>query len=317
MITKVNSFDRQHILVVGDVMIDEYVYGRIDRMSPEAPVPVVLVEGEHSVLGGAGNVVNNLAALGAKVMMAGVIGDDTNAKKLMGMLERTENIDECLVTDPGRVTTRKARIVSRDQQVVRVDREMTYDLTEDIESYFLGLVGQIGRFDAVIISDYGKGVVTPGVFHSIMEQAEEANVFVAVDPNGTDYSKYRGANIITPNYREAVAASGSENIIDAAEIIMEQAELPQLLITRGKHGMDLHEHRDFYHIDTEAKEVFDVSGAGDTVIAAFTLAVSAGYTMKEAAYISNVAAGIVVGKMGTATVSLVELEEELNNKVVR
>lgn len=315
MITNLNKLEHLEILVVGDVMIDEYVHGRVDRMSPEAPVPVVLVEGEHSVLGGAGNVVNNLHALGAGVTIAGAIGDDSNANRVFGMINKG-NITDGLVRDPSRVTTRKARLLANGKQVARIDREMTHDLPEDIEGYVLKRIGSLHRYNAVIISDYGKGNITDSLFDTLMVAAERDNVFVAVDPTGTDYSKYRGANIITPNLREAMTASGSENIIEAAEIIMEQAELPQLLITRGSHGMDLFEHRDFYHIDTEAKEVFDVSGAGDTVIAAFTLAVAGGYTMKEAAYISNMAAGIVVGKMGTATVSIEELEEELEQKVV-
>jgi D-beta-D-heptose 7-phosphate kinase/D-beta-D-heptose 1-phosphate adenosyltransferase len=193
---------------------------------------------------------------------------------------------------------------------------MTYPIDEEMADYIFRMVGKLNQFDAVIISDYGKGVITPYVFYGIMEQADLFNIFVAVDPNGTDYSKYTGANIITPNLKEARAASAETTTIEAAQVIMLEAELPQLLITLGGDGMALFGDGDYYHIDTEAKEVFDVSGAGDTVIAAFTLAVAAGYTMKQAAYISNVAAGIVVSKAGTATVSLSELEEELEQKVV-
>ena len=314
MITKLNKLQDLEILVVGDVMIDKYVEGAVYRMSPEAPVPVVFVEKEHATLGGAGNVVNNISSLGAGVTIAGAIGDDNNGNYVLGLLEKAECVTDCIVRDPGRVTTTKTRIVADSKQIVRVDREMTHRLDANIADYMLKLVGATQRFDAIIVSDYGKGVITPYVLYAIMEQANMFNIFVAVDPSGTDYSKYEGANIITPNEKEAVGASGKTELIEAAEVIMEAAELPQLLITCGKDGMALFEGRDVHHISTEAREVFDVSGAGDTVIAAFTLAVAAGYTMKQAAYISNVAAGIVVGKIGTATVTLEELEEELGEK---
>ena len=318
MITNLSKLEDLEILVVGDIMMDEYVHGRVDRMSPEAPVPVVLIEEEHSVLGGAGNVAANLIALGAGVTVAGVVGDDTRGTFLINKLLKVGdgNASDCLVRDAGRVTTQKVRLVANGKQVARIDREMTYPLADYVADYMFKLIGKMNKFDAVIVSDYGKGVITPYVFHAIMKQAELFNIFVAVDPSGTDYSKYKGANIITPNLSEAIAASGSESIIEAAEIIMEAAELPQLLITLGRGGMRLFEHRDVYHIDTAARGVFDVSGAGDTVIAAFTLAVSAGYSMAMAATISNIAAGIVVGKPGTATVSLEELEVKLEKEAV-
>jgi len=308
---ELENFKGSNILVIGDMMLDVYIQGNSYRMSPEAPVPVVLVDNEISVLGGAGNVVNNLSSLGANITVAGVVGTDSSGAKIKTLLENIDNVTECLAIDASRVTTRKSRIVNDGKQMVRVDREMTHDLPEQIADHFLKMIGQIKRFDAIIVSDYGKGVVTSYVFDAIMEQAEMFDVFVAVDPNGTDYSKYKGANIITPNRKEAKAASGEEGLLDAAKIIMEGAELPQLLITCSEDGMILFEHSDVYYIETDAKEVFDVSGAGDTVIAAFTLAVASGYVLKKAAYISNVAAGIVVGKTGTSTVSFEELENQL------
>ncbi len=315
---KINNFENLQILVVGDIMIDEYVNGRVDRMSPEAPVPVVFIESEEATLGGAGNVVNNLARLGAEVTIASAVGDDSTGRRVSGLLDLVEPVvAHCLTRDPSRVTTRKARIVADGKQIARIDREMTHDLPEEQEIYMLRLLGKINHFDAVVISDYGKGVVTPYIFDAIMEQAKMFNLFVAVDPSGTDYSKYKGANIITPNHKEAAAASGKDELIAAAEVIMEQAELPQLLITCGKDGMMLFEGSDVHHIGTEAKDVFDVSGAGDTVIAAFTMAIAAGYSLRQAAYISNVAAGIVVGKTRTAPVSFHELEAELKLKAVK
>lgn len=316
MITKLNKFKDLEILVVGDVMLDEYVHGSVYRLSPEAPVPVVFVESERATLGGAGNVVNNIARLGAKVCVAGVVGDDNNGKRVAKLLSGNDLVENCVTMDPGRVTTKKTRIGADGKHIVRVDREMTYPISEEMADYTFKMVGKLDQFDAIIISDYGKGVITPYVFYGIMEQADLFNIFVAVDPNGTDYSKYTGANIITPNLKEAKAASGKSTTIEAAQVIMLEADLPQLLITLGGGGMALFGDGDYYPIETEAQEVFDVSGAGDTVIAAFTLAVTAGYTMQQAAYISNVAAGIVVGKMGTAVVSLKELEEELEQKVV-
>lgn len=314
---ELENFKGCNILVVGDMMLDKYIRGNSYRMSPEAPVPVTLVDNEISVLGGAGNVVNNLSSLGANVTVAGVVGKDESGGKIRSLLNKiNDNVTECLTTDPSRVTTRKTRIINDGQQVIRVDREMTHDLPENIADYLLKMIGKINKFDAVIVSDYGKGVITPYVFGAIMEQAELFDVFVSVDPNGTDYSKYRGANIITPNRKEAKAVSCKDSLTETAKIIMDDAELPQLLITCSEDGMMLFEHSDIYYIETEAKKVFDVSGAGDTVIAAFTLAAAAGCELKKAAHISNVAAGIVVGKVGTSTVSFEELDKALNRKAV-
>jgi D-beta-D-heptose 7-phosphate kinase/D-beta-D-heptose 1-phosphate adenosyltransferase len=318
MTINLSRLEHLEILVVGDVMVDKYTKGDITRMSPEAPVPVVLVNGEHAVPGGAANVVNNLIALGAGVTVTGAVGDDNAGTQLMHLLQVAGkgNLRECLARDAGRVTTTKNRLVANGKQMARVDREMTHPIDEDIADHMFRMVGKLNQFNAIIVSDYGKGTITPYVFDTIMEQAQLFDVFVAVDPNGDDYSKYIGANIITPNLKEAKLASGKESSIEAASVIMEKAELPQLLITLGKDGMDLYEHSDYYHIETDAKEVFDVSGAGDTVIAAFTLAIAGGLTMREAAHFANAAAGIVVGKAGTATVSLEELKEEIKDKVV-
>ena len=308
-LSKLKNLD---ILVIGDVMLDKYTYGDVTRMSPEAPVPVVLVSGERAVPGGAANVVNNLLALGAGVTMAGVVGDDINGTQLIRMIRG--DLRECLARDAARVTTTKTRLVADGKQIARIDREMPHPIDDDIADHIFRMVGKLSYFDAIIVSDYGKGTITPYVFNAIMEQAHILDTFVAVDPNGSDYSKYIGANIITPNLKEAQAASGKKSSIEAAQVIMDQVELPQLLITLGKDGMDLYEHSDYYHIDTEAQEVFDVSGAGDTVIAAFTLAIAGGLTMRQAAHFANTAAGIVVGKAGTATVSLEEVKEEINKK---
>lgn len=316
MITNLSKERKPHILVVGDLMLDEYVEGDVHRLSPEAPVPVVLVDKERAAPGGAGNVVRNLASLGAQVTVAGVVGDDSYGTILLELLAReTNNVcTDYVIPDPGRPTTKKTRIVANGNQVARVDRELTYPVDDNLVEYILKIIGDIEQYDAIIISDYGKGVVTPRLFYSIMKQAENKDIFVAVDPNGDDYSKYRGANIITPNLKEAKGASGSDSVVEMAKIIMEEAELPQLLITLGEDGMDLFEQRDYYHLDADKRDVFDVAGAGDTVIATLTLSVAAGDSVKRAAHIANIAAGIVVGKSGTATVSLEELLYEIENR---
>lgn len=316
MITNLSNERKPHVLVIGDLMLDEYIEGDVHRLSPEAPVPVVLVDKERAVPGGAGNVVRNLVSLGAQVTVAGLVGDDAYGTALLALLERgTEKVNtSCVLLDAGRPTTKKTRIVAGGSQIVRVDREMTYPIDVNTADYIFKMIGKLDNFDAIIVSDYGKGVVTPYVFNAIMEQAQLFDVFVAVDPSGTDYSKYLGANIITPNLKEAEGASGSDSVVEMAKIIMEEAELPQLLITLGEDGMDLFEQRDYYHLDADKRDVFDVAGAGDTVIAALTLSVAAGDSIRRAANIANIAAGIVVSKSGTATVSLEELLDEIEQR---
>ncbi len=308
------TFSNCKLLVVGDLMIDEYVWGDVDRISPEAPVPVVSVTREDYTLGGSGNVVNNLAALGAHILVAGVTGTGSGGDLMARIIESLGVNAGGVVQDPHRPTTRKTRILGGSQQVLRIDRETRRDIAgETRESIATYIQGALPAVDAVLISDYGKGLLTPDLLATIIRQAREHNKPAIVDPKGLDFEKYQNAFLITPNKKEAGLAAGIE-IVDqatldrAAEIIFKKTGAQNLLITCGKEGMALYESSTGpYTIQSRARQVFDVSGAGDTVVAVTGLALAAGRTLRDAAALANLAAGIVVGKVGTATVTLAEL----------
>jgi rfaE bifunctional protein kinase chain/domain len=308
------KFSNCKLLVVGDLMIDEYVWGDVNRISPEAPVPVVSVTREDYTLGGSGNVVNNLAALGAHILVAGVTGTDSGGT-LMVQRFASMGVDAGgVVQDPRRPTTRKTRILGGSQQVLRIDRETRQDIAgETRKSIATYIQGAIPTVDAVLISDYGKGLLTPDLLATIIQQARQHDKPAIVDPKGLEFEKYRNAFLITPNKKEAGLAAGIE-IVDpdtldrAADTLFKKTGAQNLLITCGQEGMVLYEgSAGPYTIRSRARQVFDVSGAGDTVVAVTGLALSAGQTLREAAALANLAAGIVVGKIGTATVTLEEL----------
>jgi D-beta-D-heptose 7-phosphate kinase/D-beta-D-heptose 1-phosphate adenosyltransferase len=297
-------------LVVGDLMLDEYLWGKTERISPEAPVQVVDVLREELRLGGAGNVVNNLVALGAQVAVCSVVGEDANGAALLEDFSRRNVSAEAVFRDPLRRTSRKTRVVASNQQIVRIDRESREALTTDMEEQVCAwIASQADRFNVILVSDYLKGVLTPRVIETIVAAAADKKIPVLVDPKGTDFSRYRGATLLTPNRKEAEAASGlairdSASLEQAAGLIMEKAGLEHLLITRSEEGMSLFSRSaEVVHIPTVAREVFDVSGAGDTVLASLAVGVAAGLNMGEAARLANIAAGIAVGKLGTSTVS--------------
>jgi rfaE bifunctional protein kinase chain/domain len=308
------KFRSCRLLVIGDLMIDEYVWGDVDRISPEAPVPVVSVTREDFTLGGSGNVVNNLAALGARILVAGVTGTGSGGA-LMAERFAALGVDAGgVIQDPQRPTTRKTRIIAASQQVLRIDRETVQDITGETRTAIAAYVrNAIPTVDAILISDYGKGLLTKDLLALIIEEARIAAKPAIVDPKGLDFEKYRNAFLITPNKKEAGLAAGIE-IVDqvtldrAAAAIFKKTGARNLLVTCGKDGMALYEgDTDPYTIHSEARQVFDVSGAGDTVVAVTGLALAAGQTLREAAALANLAAGIVVGKIGTATVTLQEL----------
>ena len=311
-------FDRSKIVVVGDLMLDEYIWGNAHRISPEAPVPVVLVEKENYVLGGAANVANNLKELGADVKVAGMVGNDHNSKVLKKMLERAGIGIIGVIPDSGRVTSIKTRIMAGTQHIVRVDRELTHKINDYHESSLIKYLDNIRyEIDAVIISDYNKGVVTESLVRTITKIFD--GKFIAVDPARYDYSKYKGATIITPNLNEAEYAS---NMFlkddDAFELAANRLtkHVDNVLITRGKDGMVLFENKKKpLYIESKAQSVFDVSGAGDTVIAALTLAAASGFTLAQSAEIANVAAAVVVAKLGTETVTIEEISQNLKGGV--
>lgn len=303
-----------HILVIGDLMIDHYLWGSCERISPEAPVQVVDIAKETTVLGGAGNVINNLKDLGANVSVCSVIGDDTNGKELISMLEEIDVDTDNIIVQKGRKTSKKSRIVAVSQQVLRYDQESKADILQEIqEQIILSLHKSIETFDAIIFSDYGKGVLTDLLCQKVIALAKANKVKVLVDPKGSDFSKYRGAYLLTPNKKEAVLASGiaieDESSLQAALLhLKEVCDLDISLITLSEDGIAIYDTQ-LKRFPTVAKEVFDVTGAGDTVIASIAFALSAGKSLEETARFANLAAGVVVGKIGSATASIAEIEE--------
>lgn len=301
-------------LVIGDLMLDEYLWGRADRISPEAPVQVVDVVREELRLGGAGNVVHNLAALGAQVSVCSVVGDDQNGRELLGQFSHHHIDVQAVFQDPGRRTSRKTRVVAANQQIVRIDRESRDALPEAVEQQLCAwIAAHAGEYKVVVLSDYNKGVLTPAVIASAISAAAVTGIPVMVDPKGTDYARYAGATLLTPNRKEAEAASGvaitdSATLTQAAGVIMDTTGLQHLLITRSEEGMSLFSKGgEIVHIPTVAREVFDVSGAGDTVLATLALGIACGFSMAESARLANVAAGIAVGKLGTSIVTPQEI----------
>ena len=316
MISKlIENFKNIKIAVIGDLMLDEYIMGKVDRISPEAPVPVVKVTEEKFVLGGAANVINNLAALGANVYCGGLVGKDKNAEKLINSFPK--NVDCNLILKvKNRPTIVKKRVIAGHQQLLRLDWEEEFYINEDEENIIIkNLKNHIKELNAVILSDYNKGLLTKSLSQKIIKLCRENNVIVTVDPKPKNISNFMGASSITPNKKEAYAAveaNSSENIDIVGEKLKEKYNLDTVLITRSEEGMTLYD-KEIHNIPTYAKEVYDVTGAGDTVISVFTLAKAAGATWEEAAKIANAAGGIVVGKIGTSTVSEKELIETYNS----
>ncbi len=300
--------------IVGDLMLDRFVWGRVSRISPEAPVPVVEIEREDYHLGGAANVARNIASLGGNPLLVGIVGNDEAAGTLRSTLVARGLSDETLVAVRERRTTVKTRIIAHHQQVVRTDWESTEDLDGEAEQKVLGALEQlVSRCEAIVLSDYAKGTLTPTVIGRAIELARGRNAPVLVDPKFPRYRLYRGVTLVTPNVMEAERFTGvtirsADDLGEAARAILQDLDSKAVLITRGEQGMSLFERdREPLHIPTFAREVFDVTGAGDTVIATAALALACGQSLPRAAELANRAAGIVVGKLGTAAV----LPEEL------
>jgi D-glycero-beta-D-manno-heptose-7-phosphate kinase len=317
---------RLRVLVFGDVMLDRFLWGRVSRISPEAPVPVVDFDHENAMPGGAANVARNLTALGAHTELFGILGHDHEARQLATLLN--ENSVGCsgLVTMRNRMTSVKTRIIASQQQVVRVDRESRGDLDDaGMRRILAQLRLHLDNADAIIVGDYGKGVVTQPVLDTLKGWCRERGIWLSVDPKPVHHLDLRGLSLITPNRKEAFELAGmvengrATNPLQDSQLLAVTDRLLQtlnpavLLITLGDQGMLLCRHgKAPFHIPTMAREVYDVSGAGDTVIASFTLAIAAGASPMEAAIFSNHAAGVVVGKFGTATVTPQELLEGFN-----
>jgi D-beta-D-heptose 7-phosphate kinase/D-beta-D-heptose 1-phosphate adenosyltransferase len=304
----------RRIIVVGDVMLDQFIFGRVGRISPEAPVPVVTYDHEQHRSGGAANVALNARALGARVDLIGVVGDDEAAAKLKDLLRAAEIAPRGLVTDGERRTTTKVRIVTtRNQQVARIDYETEDEIAERVEDSMTRLLdAHVGDAGAIVVSDYLKGVITRRVMTHIVATGHGRGVPVLVDPKIPHLDYYAGASLVTPNHHEAETAThlrirSDEDARQAAQVFRERSKCEGVLITRGEHGMWLAHDTAEGQLPAAALEVSDVTGAGDTVAATLALAVAAGATWAEAARLANEAAGVVVGKFGPATVTPGEL----------
>ncbi len=311
---------KARILVIGDVMLDEFVFGAVQRISPEAPVPIVEITGRRHAPGGAANVAANVAALGGTAVLAGVTGDDASAAEFHRLLQSLQVDPSCIFRDASRPTISKTRIVAGGQQIVRIDHESRESLSDVVEANLItAAISALPITGACVISDYGKGVVSARLVAALVAEADRLKVPVLVDPKGHDYRKYAGVTLVTPNLKEAEIAAAHPiandgDMILAAARIMKTASCPSLLITQGSSGMTLFcEGTDPIHSAALARQVFDVTGAGDTVVAMLALGLASGLTLEDAMLLANVAAGIVVAKPGTATVSLDEIAELMKN----
>jgi len=318
----IGNFRKAKVLVVGDLILDEFIWGEVSRISPEAPVPVVWVKNESFMPGGASNVANNIRSLGGNALLCGLVGADERGAILRGELKHKGVDIEGILVDPSRPTTLKTRVVAHHQQVVRIDKETVEPVSDRV---FAKLVGYFTRaikdVDAVIIEDYGKGVITPRLLTKIVPIAKRYKKMILVDPKEEHFSYYKGVTVVTPNNHEAARAVGfeikdNETLVKAGRKLLQKLQCQVALITLGENGMALfRKGAKMVHIPTVAQEVFDVSGAGDTVIASYALALAAGADPIDAAHIANCAAGIVVGKVGIAVVTPEELTDRIKREL--
>ena len=316
--TLLSGKNRPRILVVGDIILDKFIWGSVERISPEAPVQVVNIQRENTALGGAANVAHNLAAIDADVTLLGVVGSDNNAKILHKAFKAVGIRTAGLITDAARPTTTKTRVIAGSQQVVRIDHETSAPVSPAIESRLLVyLKKNIHSFSAVIVSDYQKGVLTDRVIRMVVDLANQKKIKTIIDPKRKDFSIYAGASLIKPNLKEAESAVGhklkTENEVrQAADQLLKKHRFEGVLITRGRDGMFLKEKSVGENISATAREVFDVTGAGDTVIAYLGYFIAGGYSFADAARIANIAAGIAVSRVGTVTVTKAEVHHQMD-----
>jgi len=317
LIDQVDRLTGARVVVVGDIMLDRFVHGQVDRISPEAPIPVLRVGREISMLGGAGNVVRNLVALGAEVCFVSVVGRDDAGRELTHLIGQEPGVEPYLLQEGERQTTVKVRYVAGGQQLLRADRETVAPVGEATADQLVGIVRDaLESAGALVLSDYGKGVLTEGVLGTLIDAANAADRPVLVDPKGRDFARYRGAFLVTPNRRElaeaaAMPAETDGEVETAADTLMARHSIGRMLVTRSERGMSLVRPEGAVHLPAEAREVFDVSGAGDTVMATLSAGLAAGIPVGTTARLANAAAGIVVGKVGTAVVRPRELMDAL------
>lgn len=315
-------FQNVHVLCVGDVMLDRYIYGRADRMSPEAPIPVLSVNRKEAMLGAAGNVARNVVALGATAGLIGTIGDDDSGHDIARLITSESRLDPILITVPGRQTTMKTRYVAGQQQLLRADQEDISPLSPDVEDQIIrAFDNALEETDLVILSDYAKGVLSERVLRTLIDQCQAAGKPVVADPKSTNFGRYAGVTVIKPNSLEIARATGhpchdDETAQRSAEIVLEKHNIDTVLVTRSEQGMTLVDRKAgasrIQHFRVQAQEVFDVSGAGDTSLAALGVTLGAGSSLEHAAAMANLAAGLVVAKIGTAAIYPEELSNAIN-----
>ncbi len=317
----IDKLSNVRIFVIGDVMLDIFLYGKVNRISPEAPVPVVNITHEKKLPGGAANVALNLRELGVSVTLLGLIGGDEEGKFLENYLHNRQ-INTFLIND-GRPTTVKTRIIAGSQQVVRVDKEVSHNLSDKKEAKIINyLEKHINDFDGIIISDYAKGMITRKLIKKVVELCKKNDKIITVDPKIENFYHYKEVTTLTPNNKEASTATGIEikdekSLIKCGNHILKKLNAKSLIITRGEKGMTIFENSEVEHLPALAKEVFDVTGAGDTVISVVSSMLALKAPLKVAAVLSNIAAGIVVGKIGTATVSVEELKKGVDEYIAQ
>jgi rfaE bifunctional protein kinase chain/domain len=316
----IDTFEKSTILVIGDIMLDRFIWGNVSRISPEAPVPVVEVKHETAMLGGAANVVNNVISLGGNVLMCGVVGDDPTGREIISRLHELHIDTDGIAIEPDRPTSVKTRIIAHDQQVVRYDLEKKIPLKPQSTKAILDFIHKKKKsISALIVSDYGKGVISRRLMNGLRNMTAYCNVPITVDPNVKNFPFYTDVTVVKPNHTQAGEIAGIEIIDDealqkAGEPLLHDKKCKALLITRGKDGMTLFEGEGgITHIKSIARKVYDVTGAGDTVIATFTLGMAGGLDLKSAAYLSNLAGGLVVGEIGTSTIKVEDLKALINS----
>jgi D-beta-D-heptose 7-phosphate kinase/D-beta-D-heptose 1-phosphate adenosyltransferase len=314
----IKRFPQAAVLVVGDLMLDHYIWGKVSRISPEAPVPVVHVDSESLQLGGASNVYNNIVALGGRAEVCGVVGADEGGRRLLGALGTRRAGRTGVVIDSDRPTTRKTRVIAHNQQVVRFDVERRTEITRAVQRRILRHIeSRLGDISCLVVSDYAKGVITSALMADLVRLTSSRRIPLVVDPKVEHFSYYKGVTVVTPNHLEATQAAGLHGdddrvVAEAGETIRQRLGCHSVLVTRGERGMSLFESDGTsLHIPTTARQVYDVTGAGDTVVATLALALATGASIKDAAVLANHAAGIVVGMVGTATVTPQQLAEVL------
>lgn len=312
---------RSAIICLGDIMLDRFEHGDVERISPEAPIPVLHLKQEIKMIGGVGNVVRNIASLDNPTHVFSVVGKDSIAQELQQCLDQIPQTNATFVKDPLRPTTVKIRYIANNQQLLRVDQETTQPLSGEKETFILNHLHDLPLPGIIVISDYGKGFLTPSLLKKILSFAQNHNIPTLVDPKGQDYSRYQGAFIITPNRSELAQATSmptqnDDDIVKACRKLISQHHFQHVLATRGPEGMTLvsKNNQKPIHLPTQAQEIFDVSGAGDTVIATLAFCLNQGFGLEEAAYTANCAAGIVVGKVGTATTTKQEILDAIQRR---